>query len=397
MVANNIPKFEYDMVSIQDLQANTKVGKDGQVVVDSITVKDQEAAPSQRFWTSLYARFGFNQSFFKYFSHEEVFTRLSKVNSSDRVRICTQIAPDKDGNEKRTLLGVSNVTKPVIHSDGLMELLHAAGAEEVKFADGIIESFHTPRIGTGTTQIGGDDFQNRFVLQTPIDGYGNPCVYLAMLRLVCANGMVGLSRAFRSDVSVGKSRDNVLYTLGRTLENFNSDEGYAALRSRTEAATSSWASLREAQSLYKMIIKMHNDQRIGQVGEHSPSISKWAHQYDKSAQGAISSPVLKAFYAMTGDPHALYGLSNLDALNVKRQRALPVKASVYDMVNFATELATHYADAANSRRLHGWVGSLVSDEYDLEGTMQQLPNFADFHIKSKLGSGMTGSDYATSV
>ena len=34
----------------------------------------------------------------------------------------------------------------------------------------------------------------------------------------------------------------------------------------------------------------------------------------------------------------------MDALSVKRQRTLPVKARVLDLLNFASELATHHLD-----------------------------------------------------
>jgi hypothetical protein len=52
-------------------------------------------------------------------------------------------------------------------------------------------SEHAPRYNP-TFQIARDGFQNKFVLDTPIDGYGRPAVYLSMLRLICANGLVGL-------------------------------------------------------------------------------------------------------------------------------------------------------------------------------------------------------------
>ena len=39
----------------------------------------------------------------------------------------------------------------------------------------------------------------------------------------------------------------------------------------------------------------------------------------------------------------LYGLANLDTLSPKRQRTLPVDCKVYDLLNFATEIATHHA------------------------------------------------------
>ena len=42
----------------------------------------------------------------------------------------------------------------------------------------------------------------------------------------------------------------------RALDGFRSDEGYAALRQRFEAAAKSWASVYEAQSLYRLLVRM---------------------------------------------------------------------------------------------------------------------------------------------
>ena len=80
----------------------------------------------------------------------------------------------------------------------------------------------------------------------------------------------------------------------------------------------------------------------------------------------------------------IYGLANLDALSQKRQRALPVKCSTYELMNFATEVATHYANPTGARKLYGWMGEVISNEYDMENTMETNKDFADFHIKSHL-------------
>jgi hypothetical protein len=81
---------------------------------------------------------------------------------------------------------------------------------------------------------------------------------------------------------------------------------------------------------------------------------------------------------LSGGLHETYGLANLDALSIKRQRVLPAKCRVYDLLNFATELATHHANAAGNRVLQAQVGSLISEEFDLEGTAESVTDFADF-------------------
>jgi hypothetical protein len=94
-------------------------------------------------------------------------------------------------------------------------------------------------------------------------------------------------------------------------------------------------------------------------------------------------PLLHAFHRLTGDLTRLYGLANLDALSVKRQRTLPTRAKVYDLLNFASEIATHHAEPAASRGLHAFVGDLISTEYDLEGTADHFGDWKDFFVKNE--------------
>jgi hypothetical protein len=93
---------------------------------------------------------------------------------------------------------------------------------------------------------------------------------------------------------------------------------------------------------------------------------------------------------MTGDVNRLYGLANIDAFSIKKQRALPVKCTVYDLLNFASELSTHYATPVGAGQLNAWIGGTLSEEYDMEGTKEKHSDFQDFMIDSKLGSGATG-------
>jgi hypothetical protein len=95
---------------------------------------------------------------------------------------------------------------------------------------------------------------------------------------------------------------------------------------------------------------------------------------------------------MTGDVSQLYGLANPDSLSAKRQKTLPVRCTVYDAMNFATEVATHYAKPEGARQLNAWVGGLISEEYDMENTKDSFTEFADFHLRSTLAAPeLTGS------
>jgi len=91
-------------------------------------------------------------------------------------------------------------------------------------------------------------------------------------------------------------------------------------------------------------------------------------------------PVTDAFGRMTGDLTRIYGLANLDALSAKRQRTLPAACRVYDLLNFASELATHHAKPEGGRKLQSFIGDLVSGEFDLEGTAEQFADWKDFFV-----------------
>ena len=120
MVMNN-KRFEYAYASVGDLAVQTSTdAKSGKRVASQVLVNDEPIKPTERFWTSLYARYGFNKSFFKYFRHDEVFQRISEVESKDRMRLC--IERDADKGENR-LLAVSNPAKPIVRHEDLIETL----------------------------------------------------------------------------------------------------------------------------------------------------------------------------------------------------------------------------------------------------------------------------------
>ena len=111
----------------------------------------------------------------------------------------------------------------------------------------------------------------------------------------------------------------------------------------------------------------------------------------RGADETWQMPITRSFEGMTGSPTLLYGLANPDALSTKRQRTLPVNCTVYDALNFATEVATHHADPSAARQLQAWVGETISGEYDMEGTRDKFTEFKDFHLTAKLGAGVTGT------
>jgi hypothetical protein len=348
-----------------DPLAGTRVAK-----VAALEVAGEPFVPTSRFWQSLFHRFGLTDNVFRYFRYDEVFARVVEANSDDRLRLCVE----RPANAPPRLLAVSNPRRPLLGYDETMELMtrygeaHASpsgdageGAKNLphesllSYRNGVVRSTHVPRSGEHGFHIGPDQFRNRFVVEAPVDGFGQPRIYLSLLRQVCSNGAVGYSPAFRSDIRMG---NDAAYTLERALGQFDHDEGFAALRQRFESAQKSWASIRETMLLHKTLNTL-GDGRDGRLRGR-----KLHEELNRIA----------------GDLNALYGLANLETLSAKRQRVLPARCRVYDLINFASELATHAAGPDGQFRLQGYIGTLISDEYDLEGTAEKVPEFNDLFL-----------------
>jgi hypothetical protein len=356
-------RFEYGVSRIQDFEVTGGADRCAKTGVAEMSLDGEPVRTTKRFWNSLHQRFGFTSNVFRYFTPREVFDRISNVAPNDRVRWCLERGKDGRG----TLQAVTNPSTALMPHDELVGLLKRFGAGDVRYSNGVVRSIHRPR-ADGTFDVAGDGFQNKFVLETPVDGFGRPAVYLSLLRLICSNGAIGYSPAFRSELSVGRGNDGVAFALTRVLEGFNNEDGYAALRQRFESAAKSWASVHEANRLYKLLARLHNQGHVAARGR--PTGGDVAREQ--------SGPLFAAFHKMTGDLTRIYGLANLDAISAKRQRTLPTAARVYDLLNFASELATHHASEAGGRQVQAFIGDLISGEYDLEGTVDRFGDWRDF-------------------
>jgi hypothetical protein len=168
--------------------------------------------------------------------------------------------------------------------------------------------------------------------------------------------MVAMARRFKTALSLGQGGDNIDFTLRRTLENFNNEEGYAILRERFERGAHSWASLAEQQELYKLLLGLQNDDKI---------------------KGDKFKTIMADFRHLSGDiEHRYFGENTFTS--PKKMRALPTAARVYELMNFATEIATHRVSEDSARKLNGWVGTMLSEDYDLEDSCDQFDDWRQF-------------------
>jgi hypothetical protein len=318
-----------------------------------LQINDQPVLATKRFWRSFFTRFGIGENTFRYFSPQEVFDRIRTMRPDDSFRYCIAKSAIEEKQRGDQLLAVTNPTRPIIPHDEIVGLVKQHGGEEITYHNGLVKSLHAPRGGSRRFQIGGDQFQDRFCMEVPVDGYGHPRLFLSMLRLVCSNGMIGYARAFRSDIPVGKNMD---HCISRALESFDNGDGYAALRQRFESSQTSWASVHECLQFGLLLDTLRKERLL-------------------TIDGLVGR-----FRTLAGDLNELYGLANLEAISDKRRRILPSKARVYDLINFASEVATHHCETDGGNRIQAFLGGLISEEFDLEGTADSGAEFDAFFL-----------------
>lgn len=313
--------------------------------------KKLEVTP--RFLKSLAARFHVGEAFFKYFQPDEVFERLQQVHPRTRVRLTV---------DRNRALAMSNPTKGIVHPEDLVRLLHdqEGRVTKVEYHRGVVTSTH--EMDDAPWSVGGDAFKQTFTMETPIDGLGLPSVYLSLIRQICTNGMVGYAPAFRTTISIGKDDgDNPILPLSRAMECFSNDEGFDALRQRLETSLNSEASVYEVRMLAKAI---HTDL----AGRRSDILR--------------SADVFTALTDLTGDVALKYAVATEEAISRKKQSQLAMDCTVYDLLNFATEVTSHYGDllTTGATKTIAWVGQCLADAggYDLENSLDTAtPDWAD--------------------
>lgn len=385
------PKIGYSTAPLRSIKIED-VGERG--VVTALSIEDRKFLPTSRFWTSLcstYSTHGLSTKVFKLFSHQEVLQRLTDVlGGDDKARI--RFTFEDKGSAPGNILAVTLPSKPVIPYESIAETLGRYNALSLDYSGGIVRSTHTPN-HMENFKIAGDGFAHQYVLETPIDGFGSPLIYLSLLRQVCSNGMIGYSRAFRSEISMGRGDNqnaNVIFSLERALDSFSNEEGYSALRQRFESATQSWASIAECNRVYKVLSAMaQKGMFLQEPTEGAKLVNRFATRREavigiggtpEDTKSAAAVRIMRAYAGMTGDLCSIYGLTHLDALSRKKMAQLPAHCSMYDLLNFATEVATHHCEEKNGRLLQAEVGNFVSSEFDLEGSKAEgaKEQFADW-------------------
>ena len=248
-------------------------------MLSRIEVDGRSFEVTDRFTQSLASRFHVGKEFFRYFTPDEVFGRVQEVHPRSLVRLTT------DGDRA---LGMSSPAKPIVRPAELCRLLKRQKKRvlDVRYENGIVTTTH--QLDEADWTIGRDVFSHTYTFETPVDGFGLPSVYLSLIRMICTNGLIGYSPAFRTDIALGKEeRDGAEGPLGRAMDCFSNEEGYAAIRERLESARQSEASIFDVHMLAR---SMSRDTKPG--------------GYD------AMRPIYDRFWKLTGDIAVKYGVAS---------------------------------------------------------------------------------------
>ncbi len=376
-----LPMFEYSILRIKDLEVVSTVSPEGAIVVDHIKIGDKVLNPSRRFWDSLCARFGFGPSIFKYFSHAEVFQRISEKSSKDMVRLAAQLTPygfESKEDWKPKLLALSSPEgKAVLTNVDMIQVFGELPLLSMTYHDGIVTSTHPCR-NVMSWDIEGSTFTSQLMMETPLDGYGKPTVWLSVAKELGGEDGVtftAYSKKFRSGIILGDK--SAAFTLKRAVESFSNEDGFVALKQRMEAATNSWSSVSECVRLTRILYSLKNS-------DFNPNFALTVVPNGvDSLEGTLRNRLISALHEITGDIRTLYGVAQLDSISEKKMKLLPTKCRMFTLMDFATEIATRQVLPEAARRLRSYFGELISNEYDLESSGEKFGSFQDFVDKSE--------------
>lgn len=322
--------------------------------------RNMKIAP--RFWNSLCSMYSMSQSTFDLFTHEEVFNRLAETRNDGQVRITAEF--DKGGERggiHGTVLSVTKTNKPLLGVDDVEALVNKYKGTRVRYSEGVITASFDCPFPTPYT-IANEEYAPRYTLKMPVDGFGLPITYLEMLRLICTNGMVGMSSAFREQFHLGKNDESVAFMLDKAMSTFSAEEEFHGISKRMDVAALSWSSLQESSVAYKAL--------------------KEALEADKMTLEA-KTKIFDSFDKLCGHPLQFYKLTSREELSARRAAAIPTKATVYDLVTFMTEISTHKVHTQDAKdRINRWCGDVLSREFDLERSKEQYSDIGAFFIEN---------------
>lgn len=297
----------------------------------AIRIEGVEYAPSGRFTKGLAQRMRVPLSVFELFPPMEVVRRAAEVAPDMQLRITV------DEEEKKALGLIENKGHPI--PAGAVESIMRNDSRLTKFEyrEGVIKGYFDLK---ETWDIPQDSvYRVNARVTVAVDGMGTPEATLGLTRLVCTNGAIAESAAFRTKMEV---KDNSGAHFQRLLQSFSNPQGVEQLHDRLLAAIGTKAS-------------------VGEVHV----VDDYLRRQIRNAEDAMQ--LRERLHDIAGNPCVRYGVTDIANIGHKRRTLLPVDCSVADLMNFVTELSTHHTSVLKCRETaDALVGNFYTSNFDLE-------------------------------
>ena len=335
-------RFTTENISITDL---IPVDGDRATGQFKIQFREEKFTPSTRFLTSLARKLKFSNNIFRYFSSEEVFTRIAERCPDIRFKVTVD-------HQENSMLGVVDEDKKILPPDIACRIFSEdKRISKVEYSNGLWEA--TMRLDETFTINGDSPYRRALRIQYPVDGVSMPAIYLAVERQICTNGATALVNQFKTEIEIN---DQSGTHLARLLKSFSNENGFLALENRIHKAQVTKASVNELMAVQSLLeSQLIETQFLPRLKEHLETIA--------------------------GDPCRNYGITSLTNIPVKRRALLPVSCSVNDLLNFCSELSTHHkAILRNPYAMDTWIGHTLAGEFDLEDMYKNSRDARDFQL-----------------
>jgi len=340
-----IPEFRYLTTTLDKIEILEKGKK---IKINGIALNT-----TQRFWDSLCSRFGLSLSSFNLFEPNDVMHKLATSEKNPNITMVTQTTPF--GNEpdfKYQLLAISGTERSSIDADHLVNICKKISPLSVEYHEGVFTCRFEPRTEM-SFNVGKEKLISRFVLETPVDGYGKPNIWLGFL--VDGEKIVlrGMNKKYQSGINFGKD-GKPQDTLLRIIESFSNEDGYMVLKDNILKADNSWTSVGEIVAFIKFIWGL----TLADFARHH------IKSFRQTDETRLKMDIIRSLSDKTGDLRTIYGVTDLDNLSDRKQRSMPTKVSAYEFLKFMSKQTDILIPPAK-RKLQLLIGAALAREYDL--------------------------------
>ena len=332
-----IPITPQEMVKSLDSDSSKING----LVLDGATYK-----LSDRFYKTLAAELGIPYGVFGFFTPHEVMTRAAEKLPDLPLRVTVDTAQGQalGLTQNKGLPMPVRFIENVLHEDRRLQ--------EVEYGNGVLSAlldlddpWEVPNDST---------YHVRVRCRVPVDGVGMPDMSLATWRQVCSNGAVAETSLFRTKMEI---KDNSGEHFRRLLTSFSNPSGVEMLQSKMCTAAGTKASVGEVVLLEGLIRR---------------SVANTRNQM----------LLRERLYELAENPCVRYGVTDLSNIGMKKRALLPVGCSVADLLNFASELATHHSELLKPEStLQTFAGTVLSKGFDLEDLYPNARRTSDFYLR----------------